>query len=106
MIKRDEHVPILNHVFEFMTGKRLRLYCVMLARVCLEKDPETFSYTLTGDPDFADRDPSFAPPLLHHLLEAFVDWDTDEREAADALAAIHIVIKHNFEVGYVMLLWL
>ena len=62
---------------------KLRLYGVMLAKVCLEKDAEAFMW----------------PSLLFDLLRLFVESESDERVAAEALAAIHIAIKHNVAVS-------
>ena len=66
-----------------LNDTKLRLYGVMLAKVCLEKDPYMLRY----------------PSLLLDLLYTLVESEGDERVAAEALAAIHIAIKHNVAVS-------
>ena len=89
LVEQDDECPTTFRLAIECVEKedyKLRLYGVMLAKVCLEKDPEIFSL----------------PSVLLDLLYTFVESESDERVAAEALAAIHIVIKHNVEVSYIL----
>ena len=91
LLKQDDKEPsTFRLAYECMNEEdtKLRLYGVMLAKVCLEKDPYVLGSVHTRS-------------LPFYLLHTFVESEGDERVEAEALAAIHIVIKHNVEVGYI-----
>ena len=69
----DQHPSTFQLAVDCMNEEdtKLRLYGVMLAKVCLEKDPYMLRY----------------PSLLLDLLYTLVESEGDERVAAEALAA-------------------
>ena len=81
----EEGNDVTDLAFECMSAldSKLRLYSVMLAKLCLEKEPEIFLPKRT---------------VLVGLSDAFADAEND-KAASEALAALHIVIKNSIQVG-------
>ena len=81
----EEGNDVTDLAFECMSAQdsKLRLYSVMLAKLCLEKEPEIFLPKRT---------------VLVGLIDAFADAEND-KAASEALAALHIVIKNSIQVG-------
>ena len=84
----------MDLAFNYISARdsKLRMYSAMLAKLCLEKEPETFLLKRQH--------------VLVELIDAFMESDDDRRPdegqmkaASEALAALHVAIKNSIKVG-------
>ena len=81
----EQETEVMNLAFDCMNAKdtKLSLYSLTLARLCLEKEPETSLRKWKLD--------------FYRLIDVFMD-PLNDQVAAEALAALHVVIKSSIQV--------
>ena len=82
----QQETNVMDIAFNCISARdsKLRMYSAMLAKLCLEREPETFLLKRQH--------------VLVDLIDAFMETE-DDKAASEALAALHAAIKNSIPVG-------